>query len=176
MRFSGVDPSQLIADAIYCDGCVRSKCRNEFPNDGTAGATSSETIGAAYTHRASCAAHCASAVEPEPLSSASVKPLKLDRTRMPVREEENCVRRRDLRDWRSITITTSLRKPSRAGRMLVGLAHLAQRLRLDLADAFASDLELPAYFFERAAVAVHQAEALLEDLPLAFGQRVEDVL
>jgi hypothetical protein len=43
-----------------------------------------------------------------------------------------------------------------------GVAHLPQGLGLDLADAFAGDLELAADFLEGAAVAVLEAEALLE--------------
>jgi hypothetical protein len=39
------------------------------------------------------------------------------------------------------------------------VTHLAERLRLDLADAFARDFELFADFFERAAVAIAKAEA-----------------
>jgi hypothetical protein len=35
------------------------------------------------------------------------------------------------------------------------VAHFTERLRLDLPDAFASDLELPAYFLKRTTVAVH---------------------
>src|SRR4051812_3098454 len=38
------------------------------------------------------------------------------------------------------------------------MAHLLQRLRLDLADTLACHLELAAEFLERAAVAVDQAE------------------
>jgi hypothetical protein len=47
------------------------------------------------------------------------------------------------------------------------MAHLAQRLGLDLADALAGDLELAPDFFERAAVTVDQPESLLEDLRFA---------
>ena len=59
-----------------------------------------------------------------------------------------------------------------AGRM----AHLAQRFGFDLADAFAGDLKLAAHFFERAAVAIHQAKALFEHLTFAFGESVQHVL
>src|SRR5579862_1468409 len=55
------------------------------------------------------------------------------------------------------------------------MAHFAEGLGLDLADAFAGDLELPAYLFERPAVAVHQAKPLLQDLALPLGERLEDV-
>src|SRR2546428_587638 len=55
------------------------------------------------------------------------------------------------------------------------VAHLAQRLGLDLADAFARDLELLADFFERAAVAIPKAEAQFEHLAFAVGQRGEHV-
>src|SRR3954471_21240696 len=39
-----------------------------------------------------------------------------------------------------------------------GVAELAERLRLDLADALARDAELPAHLFERHRVAVVQAK------------------
>ena len=56
------------------------------------------------------------------------------------------------------------------------MTHLAQGFGFDLTNAFAGDFELAAYFFQRAAVAVHQAEALFEHLPFAFGEGVQDVL
>ena len=56
-----------------------------------------------------------------------------------------------------------------------GVAHFAEGLGLDLADAFAGDLELPADLLERAAVAVHESEALFEDLTLALGEGREHV-
>ena len=56
------------------------------------------------------------------------------------------------------------------------MAHFSERLCFDLSDALAGDLELTAYFFKRAAVAIHQAKALFKNLSFAFGQRVEDIL
>src|SRR5262249_42794217 len=53
--------------------------------------------------------------------------------------------------------------------------HLAQRLRLDLADALARDAELAPHFFQRARIAVDQAKALFENGALALRQRVEHV-
>ena len=50
-----------------------------------------------------------------------------------------------------------------------GVAHFPEGLGFDLADPLAGDLELAADFFKRAAVAVLEAEALFEDLALAFG-------
>ena len=50
------------------------------------------------------------------------------------------------------------------------MAHLAQRLGLDLADALARDLELLADLFKRAAVAVGEAEAELEHAAFAFRE------
>ena len=55
------------------------------------------------------------------------------------------------------------------------VTHLAQRFRLDLANAFARDAKLPAHFLERAAVAVDQSKPLFEHLALAIGQGLEDV-
>src|SRR4051794_6764147 len=51
---------------------------------------------------------------------------------------------------------------------------LAQRLRLDLADALTGDVELLADLLERACAPVLEAEPQLEDTTLAAGQRVED--
>ena len=51
------------------------------------------------------------------------------------------------------------------------VAHLAQRLGLDLPDALPGDLELPSHLLERAAVAVHEAEPLFEHLALARSLR-----
>ena len=61
-------------------------------------------------------------------------------------------------------------------RLRLGWRKLAQRLRLDLADALAGDLELLPDFFERAAAAIVEAEAQVQHFPLAHGQRVEHVL
>jgi hypothetical protein len=49
-----------------------------------------------------------------------------------------------------------------------GMAHFAQRLGFDLADALAGDVELAAHFLQRARVAVAQAEAQFQDLALAL--------
>src|SRR5207302_10380654 len=57
-----------------------------------------------------------------------------------------------------------------------GMAELAGRLRLDLADAFAGDAELLAHLFQGARAAVVEPEAQLEDLPLARRQGVEHPL
>jgi hypothetical protein len=56
------------------------------------------------------------------------------------------------------------------------VTHLAQGLRLNLANALPGDPELPAHFFERPAIPIHQTKALLQDLPLAFRQRLQDIL
>ena len=53
--------------------------------------------------------------------------------------------------------------------------HLAQRLRLDLADAFARDAELAAHFLKRARVTVNEPKALFEHRAFALGQRVEHI-
>src|SRR5205814_2856162 len=56
------------------------------------------------------------------------------------------------------------------------VAELAQRLRLDLADALARDVELLADLFERV-VGVHlDAEAHAQHLRLARRERIEHVL
>src|SRR5688500_16426613 len=54
-----------------------------------------------------------------------------------------------------------------------GVTQLAQRLRLDLADALARDREALAHFFERVLAAVADAEPHLDDLLLARGQRLQ---
>src|SRR6478609_8498124 len=53
------------------------------------------------------------------------------------------------------------------------VAELAERLRLDLANALAGHVELLAHFLERPRPAVLQPEPELEHAPLATGQRVE---
>src|SRR3954463_2592140 len=53
------------------------------------------------------------------------------------------------------------------------VAELGQRLRLDLADALASEPELLADLVERARLAVGEAEAQGDDCGLAFRQRLE---
>src|SRR5487761_2742424 len=54
-----------------------------------------------------------------------------------------------------------------------GMAHFAERLGFDLADALARDAKLLADFFERARVAV--AEAQFQNFPLAFVQAAQHV-
>ena len=56
------------------------------------------------------------------------------------------------------------------------MTHLAQGFGFDLTDALTGHLELAADFLEGAAVAVLEAEALLEHFALAFGEGVEHVL
>src|SRR5262249_54436228 len=53
---------------------------------------------------------------------------------------------------------------------------LSDGLGLDLADAFSRHLEDPAHLFEGVGVAVAQAVAKLDDLPLAARQRFQDLL
>src|SRR5512147_3338193 len=55
-----------------------------------------------------------------------------------------------------------------------GVAQLAQRLRLDLADALAGDAVQAADFLERVLGAVGEPEALGEDFLLARRQRLHD--
>src|SRR5687767_7190673 len=55
------------------------------------------------------------------------------------------------------------------------MAHLAQRLCLDLADALARHLELLADFLECAAVAVDKAEPQRKDPALALGERIQNI-
>src|SRR5204863_10168373 len=57
-----------------------------------------------------------------------------------------------------------------------GVAQLAERLGLDLADALARDREILADLFERVLAAVAQAEAHLDDLLLARSQGLEQGL
>ena len=54
-----------------------------------------------------------------------------------------------------------------------GVAQLAQRLRLDLADALTGDIELLADLLKRAGTAVLDAEAQLEHLLLTRGERAQ---
>ena len=56
-----------------------------------------------------------------------------------------------------------------------GVAHFAERLGLDLPDALARDAELLADFFERARVAVAEAEAQFQNFPLAFVQAAKHI-
>src|ERR1700722_3626562 len=57
-----------------------------------------------------------------------------------------------------------------------GVPELGQGLGLDLADALAGDAELLAHFLQRPGMAVHQAEPELDDLLLARGQGIQDLL
>ena len=56
------------------------------------------------------------------------------------------------------------------------MPQLAQRFRLDLANAFAGDAEALAHLFERALMAVDEAESELEHATFTRRERVEDVL
>ena len=56
-----------------------------------------------------------------------------------------------------------------------GVLELADRLGLDLADAFTRHVELLAHFFQRVVGAHLDAEAHAQHLGLARGQAVEDV-
>ena len=56
-----------------------------------------------------------------------------------------------------------------------GVAQLAQRLGLDLADALARDIELLADLFKCAGTAVLDTEAELQDLFLARGEGGEHI-
>src|SRR5205809_5639117 len=56
------------------------------------------------------------------------------------------------------------------------VTQLAQRLRLDLADPLARDVELAAHLFERACPSVLETEAQLKHPALATGQSFEDAL
>src|SRR2546422_1742739 len=55
------------------------------------------------------------------------------------------------------------------------VTQLAQRLGLDLADAFARHAELTADFLQRAGAAVIQPKAQLQHLALTWGERLQDV-
>src|ERR1700730_6347288 len=55
------------------------------------------------------------------------------------------------------------------------MAHFAQSLRFDLANALAGDPELPAHFFKCSAISIDQPEALLQHLALALRQGLEHV-
>src|SRR5215212_5795714 len=57
-----------------------------------------------------------------------------------------------------------------------GVAELAERLGLDLADPFAGDVELLADFLEGPRAPVLEAEAQLEHPSLAACQRVQNAL
>src|SRR5437773_11403454 len=56
------------------------------------------------------------------------------------------------------------------------MPHFSQRFRFDLANALPRDLKLPAYFLEGSAVSIDQPKPLLEHLPLAFSQSLENIL
>src|SRR4249920_3493141 len=70
--------------------------------------------------------------------------------------------------WRASVLDERL-EALRARRM----PQLAQRLRLDLADALARDLEVLADLFERVVALLADAEAHAQDLLLARRQRLE---
>ena len=53
--------------------------------------------------------------------------------------------------------------------------HFTQGLCFDLANTLASDLKLPAYFFQRSAISINQSKSLLEDLPFTIGERLQHV-
>ena len=55
------------------------------------------------------------------------------------------------------------------------MAQFAQRLGLDLADAFAGYCERLAYFFEGVLAAVFEAEAHFDYFFFAWGQRAQDL-
>src|SRR5687768_17992661 len=57
-----------------------------------------------------------------------------------------------------------------------GVTQLPQRLRLDLTDALARDIELAADLFERPRAAVLQTEAQLQHATLATGEALEHAL
>jgi len=56
------------------------------------------------------------------------------------------------------------------------MAQLAQGLGLDLADALTRHLEVAADLFEGMILAIHQAEAQLQDLALTLGKRGQGML
>ena len=56
-----------------------------------------------------------------------------------------------------------------------GVTQLAQRLRLNLANAFARDRKILAHFFERVFASVLQTEAHLHDLLFARAQSFQNL-
>src|SRR5262249_10395594 len=56
------------------------------------------------------------------------------------------------------------------------MPHFTQGLRFDLANTLASDLKLPAYFFQGPAISIDQPKSLLQHLPFAVGERLKHVL
>ena len=56
-----------------------------------------------------------------------------------------------------------------------GVAHFAERLGLDLPDAFPGDAELLPNFLERARATVAQTKTQFQHLPLALGQTAQHV-
>src|SRR3989449_2286162 len=72
---------------------------------------------------------------------------------------------------RSRQLFNKVLQPLRPGRV----TQLAQRLGLDLADAFARHAELTADFLQRAGAAVIQPKAQLQHLALTWGERLQDV-
>src|SRR5215469_12428145 len=55
------------------------------------------------------------------------------------------------------------------------MPHFPEGLGFYLSDAFSGDFELPADFFEGAAVTIYEAKSLFEYLTFAFGQSVQHV-
>src|SRR5947208_1870430 len=86
--------------------------------------------------------------------------------------EKKTAGHKDRRGWLSTThgAVEEALELATAYRML----QLADRLGLDLADAFPSDFENAAHFLQRVGVAVAQAVTELDDLALAVGQSLED--
>src|SRR5688572_16116710 len=56
-----------------------------------------------------------------------------------------------------------------------GMAHLAERLGLDLPDALARDLELLSDFLQRARIAIAQPETQFEHFAFALGEARQHV-
>src|SRR5205823_11093720 len=56
------------------------------------------------------------------------------------------------------------------------MPHFAQGLCFNLTNPLAGNLELPAHFLQRSAVAIDQPKSLLEHLPLPIGERLQHVL
>jgi DNA gyrase subunit B len=57
-----------------------------------------------------------------------------------------------------------------------GVTQPTQRLRFDLADAFARHAKLLAHLLQRVAIAIHKAKAQLEDAHLTRGQALENLV
>src|SRR5207237_399505 len=100
---------------------------------------------------------------PPRISLESCGPWRANEPRLLAHCPNNLVRRRVLQEVAQL-------RGARA------VAQLAQRLRLDLADALAGDAELAAHLLQRALAPVVQPEAELQHAPLAARQRVQHVL